>query len=134
MVQMKIVWLLVLWLFPGALMPRDISVNDFYRLGEEHPGVVIFDVRPAVEFQESRIPNALFAGRKDLLLKHLSYLSDTTLILVYCENGDRSKTVLKILKKEGFKNTGHLKRGFEAWQQEGFPVDTTPMATDDGCP
>ncbi len=119
-----------LFFLMGSLLiqgPGEISSSDFYQLCEEQPGVVVFDVRPWAEFMESRIPDALYGGEKKVLLEKLTNLSDTTLILVYCEYGERSKAVLKILKQQGFKNTRHLKNGFEGWLREGFPVDSTSL-------
>ncbi len=111
-------WPLVLYSQKG------VSSSDFYQRLNSQSNILLLDVRPDFEYSQSRIPNALYAGEKKVLFCRLKDVSKTTTILVYCEDESRSKTVLKILKKRGYKNSIYLKGGFSEWQESHFPVDT----------
>ncbi len=104
-----------------------LSAEDFFDIMDSTEQVVILDVRIYESFSEARIPGALYAGEKELLLSIVCDYPKEMPLLVYCTYGDRSKTVLKILKKEGFSNVYHLKKGFKDWKEKGFPVDDSEI-------
>ncbi len=122
---MKRICGLIIFLWPLLLYSqKGVSPSDFYQMLNNHSDIMLLDVRPDFEYNQSRIPNAIYAGEKKVLLFRLENVLKTTSILIYCQDEQRSNTVLKILKKRGYSNCIHLKGGFREWQESGFPVDT----------
>lgn len=128
--EMKIFWLFIsMFGWPMLLQgQKGISADEFYHMLQTNDQAILFDARLETEFDSCRIPNAIYAGEKSVLLEHLQELPRTSLILVYCEYESRSKEVIKLLKKRGFKNVFYLKDGFEEWQNMGFPLDSTRVS------
>jgi hydroxyacylglutathione hydrolase len=87
----------------------------------------VLDVRIYEAFAKDRIPGAVYAGEKKVLLDLVNDFDKDIPLLIYCEYGERSEVVIKILKKRGFTNLFHLKKGYEAWRKEGFPVDNNAI-------
>jgi rhodanese-related sulfurtransferase len=100
---------------------------EFYQVMNSDSNVVILDVRVHEKYVEDRIPDAVYAGEKSILMNEIKYLGKEQKILVYCDYGKRSKAVIEILESEGFKNTNHLENGYLMWKKEGFPVDETKL-------
>jgi hydroxyacylglutathione hydrolase len=106
---------------------QNISCSEFFSILDTCNNAVVLDVRIYEEFVKDRIPGAVYAGEKEVLLDLVKDFDKDIPLLIYCEYGDRSETVMKILKKEGFSNLYHLKKGYEEWRKEGFPVDQIPI-------
>jgi hydroxyacylglutathione hydrolase len=121
--------ILLLFLLTGsvAFSQKNLAAEDFFAFKDSAEKVVVLDVRIYEEFSSERIPGALYAGEKEVLLKLISGYPKELLVLVYCTYGNRSKKVLTILEKEGFLNVYHLKRGFKDWKDKGFPVDDSDI-------
>lgn len=106
---------------------QNISCSEFFSILDTCNNAVVLDVRIYEEFVKDRIPGAVYAGEKEVLLDLVKDFDKNIPLLIYCEYGERSQTVMKILKKEGFSNLYHLKKGYEEWRKEGFPVDQIPI-------
>ncbi len=106
---------------------ENLSCTEFYKVINEADHAVVLDTRICEEFKNERIPGALYAGEKKILLNLVSDMKKDRPLLIYCDYGDRSQTVIQILKKEGFKNLYHLEKGFDEWRKQEFPVDDHPM-------
>ena len=106
---------------------EDLSCVRFYELMNESEQAMVLDTRICEEFKASRIPGALYAGEKKVLLEIVSDMDQDRPLFIYCDYGDRSETVIEILKEEGFNNLYHLADGFDVWRKNGFPVDDNPM-------
>ncbi|MFW6203085.1 MAG: rhodanese-like domain-containing protein [Marinilabilia sp.] len=106
---------------------ENLSCARFYERMNESEDAVILDTRICEDFKTGRIPGALYAGEKKVLLKLVSEMDQDRPLFIYCDYGDRSETVVDILKKEGFRNRFHLKEGFDEWREKGFPVDDHSM-------
>jgi rhodanese-related sulfurtransferase len=102
---------------------EDLSCADFYEVMSTNDNVVLFDVRNYEKYLEDRIPGAVYVGERNILKEKIKLMDKSQEILVYCNYGKRSEVVLKILKKDGFKNVCHLKDGFLKWKEQGFPID-----------
>lgn len=121
-------WLLFLWFsIFYANGQNNISSADFYEKMYDTEAYILLDVRLHEDYVEDRIPGALYAGEKEVLLKLIDDKSKETSIFIYCEYGERSKAVLKILKKKGFKNIYHLENGYLEWREQNFPIDDTKI-------
>lgn len=86
--------------------------------------VLILDVRPAEEYDEGHIPNAISIPY-NLLTNKLQELSHDTEIVAYCRGPlcALSDDAVEILKKNGY-NAKRLEDGYSEWKIEGFPIDT----------
>lgn len=103
---------------------KNLSAHDFFVIQDSAEQVVVLDVRLFDEYSEERITGALYAGEKKVLMELIQNYDSGIPILVYCEYGQRSKTVMILLKKEGFEKIYNLEAGYKDWKSRGFPVDT----------
>jgi rhodanese-related sulfurtransferase len=107
---------------------QNLDPEEFYIKMNKQVESVVIDVRLVQDYHENRIPRSVPAPEP----KNLKSLADTldkkTPLLVYCYDGDRSKTACKILTGQlGFKHVFNLKKGLEMWEKMGFPMDTTTI-------
>ncbi len=102
---------------------ESLSANEFFIIQDSLEQRVILDVRIFEKYKKDRIPEAFYAGEKSILKDLLSEYNYDITLLVYCEYGERSKSVIQLLRKDGFTNLYHLKKGFRDWKRKGFPVD-----------
>jgi len=100
-----------------------ISSSEFYDMLNDCENSVLLDVRIYEDYCESRIPGAIWAGQKVILDSLLKQLDKNSTFFIYCEMGERTKDVVKILRKAKIKNIIELSGGFETWKKENFPVD-----------
>lgn len=107
------------------------SSSEFYNLLNSSDNAVLLDVRVFEEYCESRIPGAIWAGQKIVLDSLLKELDKNSTFFIYCEVGERSKEVAKILKKEKINRIIELEEGFVAWVREDFPIDTERICNND---
>ncbi|MBI2994335.1 MAG: rhodanese-like domain-containing protein [Gammaproteobacteria bacterium] len=86
-------------------------------------GALILDVRPAAEFQEGHvlnavnIPEAELSSRQKELEKH----KDKP-VIACCGNGSASTRAVSQLKAGGFEKPYCLRGGLTAWRSAGLPV------------
>jgi rhodanese-related sulfurtransferase len=102
---------------------KNLSAHEFFAIQDSTKKVVVLDVRPYEEYSEERIPDALYAGEKKILMEIIADYETGFPVLVYCEYGKRSKKVMELLKEQGFIKIYHLKEGYQDWKSKGFPVD-----------
>lgn len=107
---------------------KNLSCEEFYVKMNQQPEAVLIDVRLVADYQEKRIPGAVLAQKSEMLKKVTDSLEKSIPVLVYCYDGDRSKTACKILTRQlKFTDVYHLKNGMDQWEKMGFPVDTTSL-------
>ncbi|MGE5241169.1 MAG: rhodanese-like domain-containing protein [Bacteroidota bacterium] len=110
---------------------REISVEEFDEMIENHDDLLIVDVREADEYHHGHLPGALLVprglleGAADAACKwrveKLREARSRTLVL-YCQNGSRSALAADTLQQMGFENVYNLAGGVEMWQAEGFAL------------
>lgn len=80
---------------------------------------IIIDVREEEEFQRKHIPGS---NHVDLMSENFGeFFADIekmASILIYCENGSRSKLAVRILQEMGFVNIFHLVYGLVNYRGE----------------
>ena len=77
-------------------------------------GALLVDVRSIQEYNEGHLENAINFSYYDIPAKHNKVLPDKgRTIVVYCQNGGRSKRAYKKLKKLGYENVYNLCGGLE---------------------
>ena len=103
---------------------ENLDASEFYIKMESNPASVLLDVRLFSEYKEERIPGAILAEKKSKLIPLTDTINRKTPILVYCDDGERSQTVCKILTEEqGFQKVYNLENGLLEWKKRGLPVD-----------
>ncbi|MBV8255664.1 MAG: thioredoxin fold domain-containing protein [Chitinophaga sp.] len=96
----------------------------------KQPGVQVFDVRTAGEYNSGHIANALQAdyNRQDEFLERVKYLDKKKPVYVYCLGGGRSAKAVAWMRENGFTNVVDLEGGINAWKQAGLPVEGVGIA------
>jgi len=88
-----------------------------------HKDALVVDVRPAADFAQGHIINALnipmngFKKQIGTLQKH----KDRP-IVVTCRSGSQSTMACQQLRKEGFSDVHNLRGGVLAWQSANLPL------------
>ena len=114
--------------FIGKIIVINLTPGDFYIQMENDNNPILLDVRISEDYCESRIVNAIWAGKKTVLEDLLSEISTDRSIFIYCEKGERTKQVAIILQEHNFKKVYDLEGGFKKWVEQGFPIDKEPRA------
>lgn len=84
---------------------------------------VVIDIRPQEQFNSGHIINALNIPKADFdnPIKKLEKHKKNPVIL-YCQTGNDSSKVSRLLKQSGFEQVSFLKGGLMAWQNASLPV------------
>jgi len=88
-----------------------------------HKDALVVDVRPAADFAQGHIINALnlpmngFKKQIRTLHKHKERP-----ILITCRSGSQSAVACQQLRKDGFENVYNLRGGVLAWQNANLPL------------
>jgi molybdopterin/thiamine biosynthesis adenylyltransferase/rhodanese-related sulfurtransferase/molybdopterin converting factor small subunit len=99
----------------------DITVTDLAkRIQGGLSNATLLDVREPHEWEIVHLPGARLIPRGELP-NHLSELSQTDDILVYCRSGVRSAQAVQFLRQMGFKKARNVKGGVLAWAREVDP-------------
>lgn len=95
---------------------QDINESELFKLATQHPDAVIIDARTPSEYQTGRILNAI-----NIDFLNASYLSEIEELnkenhyFIYCQSGQRSKSMAKQMKKMDFKHVYNLSGGVMTW-------------------
>ncbi len=74
------------------------------------------DVRSSTDFARRRIPGARLIPVEQLEARYRTELSPSLpSIIVYCDEGDRSRLACDFLSRQGFTNIIHLRGGLAGW-------------------
>ena len=77
-------------------------------------GAVVLDVRSIQEYNEGHLREAIHLADYDIPSKHNIVIPNKeSEVVVYCQNGGRSKNACKNLKKLGYKNVYNLCGGLD---------------------
>lgn len=103
---------------------RQLTAAEAHALWQRGEAVIL-DVRGASEYKEAHIPGALniHAGR---VLQSMEQIPRDQPVIVHCLSGDRSSIAISALMAHGYTNLFNLTGGILAWQQQGYPLDSTP--------
>lgn len=109
---------------------KAINVSEFEMVAEE-TGALILDTRNNGDFAKGFIPQSINIGiNGDFAPWVGSLIADVKQpILLVTDLGMEEETVTR-LTRVGFDNLiGHLKNGFQAWEEAGYEVDTVNRIT-----
>ena len=125
---MKLLCILALF---GTFNLQRLDSSNFYEKLNNTENAILLDVRDIDEFCNSRIPNAIWSGRREVLNLLLKEIDNKSIFFIYCDLGERSEEVAKILKKAKIKNVIILEDGFMQWQRDNFPIDDSQLSTEE---
>ena len=90
----------------------DINIEELNRKAQE--GALLLDVRSIQEYNEGHLYGAIHLADYEIPKKHKNILPNKWVeIVVYCQNGGRSKKAYKKLKKLGYKHVYNLCGGLD---------------------
>ena len=102
----------------------NLSPEEFYIKMNRSYNKKILDVRLFSEYRQERIPGAVLASKREELIDIVDSLDRDLPLFVYCDDGQRSTTVCKILTNEkDFRNVYNLEEGLYMWKKVGLPID-----------
>lgn len=120
----------IVFLFQQLSIQQDntkcfVNINsDDFNLLIETEEVVLIDVRTLSEYRKDRIPNTLFAPEASDLLRIIKTLDSTAVVLLYCQEGDRSIQAAEVIcSKSEIKRIYNLEKGLDDWINQGYPID-----------
>ena len=103
---------------------NNVSVSEAqYMMSEQNNSKVdlVLDVRTGEEYARSHIKNAVLIPVM-ILTEKMHEIQRGQSILVYCHNGNRSKTACELLTSKGHKYVFNMLGGIESWIEKGFEV------------
>lgn len=92
----------------------------------ELPGTLVLDVREPAEYDAGRLPGAINIPRGLLEFKigdHPQLAARDRDILIYCKTSGRAALAALNLKRMGYTRVRSIHGGFDAWNQQGLPVE-----------
>jgi rhodanese-related sulfurtransferase len=104
---------------------NNVSVSEAkYMMSEQNNNKVdlVLDVRTGEEYARSHIKNAVLIPIM-ILTEKMHEIQMGQSILVYCHNGNRSKTACELLTSKGHKYVFNMLGGIESWLEKGFDVE-----------
>jgi rhodanese-related sulfurtransferase len=103
---------------------NNVSVSEAkYMMSEQNNNKVdlVLDVRTGEEYARSHIKDAVLIPIM-ILTEKMHEIQMGQSILVYCHNGNRSKTACELLTSKGHKYVFNMQGGIESWIGKGFEV------------
>jgi rhodanese-related sulfurtransferase len=103
---------------------NNVSVSEAkYMMSEQNNNKVdlVLDVRTGEEYARSHIKDAVLIPIM-ILTEKMHEIQMGQSILVYCHNGNRSKTACELLTSRGHKYVFNMLGGIESWIGKGFEV------------
>ncbi len=96
-------------------LENDIDYDEMMRMIRENPGAVVIDVRTRDEFGYNHLNGAVNVPLQDICEEKIKrYVkSKSSVVIVYCEYGGRSRKAVNKLQKIGYQNVYNLEGGIE---------------------
>lgn len=84
---------------------------------------VLLDIRDAGQYAEGSLPEAIAIPGNEVedRLKELEQFRDRQ-VIAYCADGNNSKKICDLLRKNGFHAVFNLRGGMNAWRKANMPV------------
>lgn len=101
-------------MFKRNMESYEINMDELKN--KQNKGAVIVDVRSSQEYNEGHLSGAINIPYYEIKKKVNSVIKDKTQeIVVYCQEGVRSKQAYKILKRFQYEKVYSLYHGLENW-------------------
>lgn len=91
-------------------MINQITVNDLKRLGK----INLIDIRNIEKYNDNHIPGSINIPKILLVKNYYKYLDRNKLYYIYCQRGEQSIKVCRLLNSLGYK-TINVIGGYESW-------------------
>jgi len=89
----------------------EISAEDFVKMNDTDQFVII-DVRTESEYEQSHLKNAILMDiYSPGMTERLNNLNKTKKYYVYCHSGIRSRSVIKLMRQQGFTDCYNISGG-----------------------
>ena len=101
---------------------ENISVDKAKRWLDSDPSIFLIDVRRPGEYDDGHINGSVNIYVHDLYSSiHKIPEDNSTGIIVYCDNGIRSKLAAEKLVTIFYSNVSNMEKGFNEWLKKGYP-------------
>lgn len=108
-----------------------IKPDELSDLIQNHPNVVLLDIRSKQEYKVSHLDNSVFVDYDSFNTNEISHIDKNAKVIVYCAVGYRSERVGEKLLGLGFEDVHNLYGGIFQWKNQDKPVfDSKGMVTD----
>ena len=104
---------------------EDITPEEAKRRIDLDPTIFILDVRHPIEFRNGHISGAI--NIEYIYINSYAYLlpeENETGIIVYCDDGYRSRTGAQKVEDLGYTNVSNMLEGYFVWLELGYPFVT----------
>ena len=100
----------------------DVTTDQFLK-GKNEANAIILDVRTENEYQNGHLENAVLINiyAPDFSSKIKDLNKDNT-YYVYCRSGARSRSAVKLMRKEGFSKAFNIKGGIHQLSRKGIKL------------
>jgi rhodanese-related sulfurtransferase len=100
----------------------DVTADQFLN-GKNEANAIILDVRTENEYQNGHLENAVLINMHapDFSSKIKDLNKDNT-YYVYCRSGARSRSAVKLMRKEGFSKAFNIKGGIHQLSRKGVEL------------
>ena len=103
---------------------QEITASEVKRRLASKEGFTLVDIRERDEFDQGKIPGAVFIPRGFLELRIEEKQADRDApIVVYCAGGVRSALAVRNLMEMGYTNVQSMIGGFNGWKNAGYSFD-----------
>lgn len=100
-----------------------LTAEAFLKMREDHPDLLLIDVRTKGEYEAGHIEGAVLIPRGTLEFAiQKKTIDPDRLIVVYCRTGGRGSLSALALESIGYRNVYDLEGGFRTWAKAGLPV------------
>ena len=84
----------------------------------------LIDIRDGNSFSSAHITGAIQLDQTSLG-PFLAATEKDAALVIYCYHGISSHSAASFFVEQGFSRVNHIVGGFEAWQQQGLPVNSS---------
>ncbi len=102
------------------IFPRE--AQELLSKNRKSDGLVIIDVGTPQEYKDLHLEGAINVNLLSRFFKtRLDVMDKSTIYVVYCKVGGRSKVAQKLMQQVGFQTVYNITGGTLLWEEEGLP-------------
>jgi rhodanese-related sulfurtransferase len=107
---------------------KEIEINEVKKMIEDKINFILIDIREESEWNNNRIPNAIYIG-KGILEREIenNVPNEETKIVLYCGGGYRSALSAKNLQRMGYKYVYSMIGGITEWEEKKLPTNNNEI-------
>ncbi len=99
-----------------------IEAQELLSKNRKNDGLVIIDVGTPQEYKNLHLEGAINVNLLSRFFKtRLDVMDKSTIYVVYCKVGGRSKVAQKLMQQVGFQTVYNITGGTLLWEEEGLP-------------